>query len=163
MYFSKFPQLLYSLDGGKSVQLVTDILRRTEFIQDFISNGAVYDEYDVQDGDTPEILSDKFYGNPFSHWIIMIANNIVDPILDWPMSQSQLYSYCVSKYTEELVYSIHHYEDADGVVINENESAYPVSNYEYEERVNNNKRRIKVIRKELIADITREFASLIKK
>lgn len=163
MYFSKFPQILYSLDGGASVQLVTDILRRTEFIQEFIANGAVYDEYDVQDGDTPEILSDKFYGNSFSHWIIMMANNIIDPIMDWPMSQSQLYSYCVSKYTEELVYSIHHYEDIDGVIVNESELAYPVSNYEYEERLNNNKRRIKVIRKELIADITREFASLIKK
>lgn len=163
MYFSKFPQLLYSLDGGKSVHLVTDILRRTEFIQEFITNGAVYDEYDVQDGDTPEILSDKFYGNSFSHWIIMMANNIIDPILDWPMSQGQLYSYCVSKYTESLVYSIHHYEDSIGYVINENESAYPVSNYEYEERVNNGKRRVKVIRKELIADITREFALMIKK
>lgn len=157
MYFSKFPYLLYTLDDGKTYQLTTDIFRRSAFINNVIQNISFYDEYDVQDGETPEIISDKFYGNSSYHWIIMMANNVIDPVLDWPMTYNQLVKYSEEKY--DNIYAVHHYEDADGHIVN---SGFPVSNIEYEEAINESKRRIKVVRKELISDIVDEFSKLIK-
>jgi len=157
MYFSKFPFLFYTLDDGKSYQLTTDIFRRTAFISNVIQNVAFYDEYDVQDGETPEIIADMVYGNSEYHWIIMMANDIVDPVLDWPMTYNQLVKYSEDKY--DNIQAIHHYEDENGYIVN---SGFPVSNIQYEESVNESKRRIKIVRKEIISDIIDEFSSLIK-
>lgn len=158
MYFNKFPVMLYTLDDGKSAQLVTDIFRRTDFIASAINNIAFYETYTIMDGETPEIVADKFYGNTLYHWIILMANNIIDPLLDWPMTTHQLQKYVEAKY--ENPYGVHHYEDEYNVTVDT--SDYPVSNYEYEDKLNESKRNIKVIRKELVADIVNEFSRLIK-
>lgn len=162
MYFDKFPKIQYTFDDGKSYSICTDILIRAGFLDSAIKNEVFYEEVDVPDGDTPEILADKLYGNSLYHWIILLANDIVDPILEWPMSQHQLTEYVSQKYPGEF-YGVHHYEDADGIVVNESELAYPVSNYEYESRLNDARRRVKIPRKEAIRQIVQEFENIIKK
>lgn len=161
MYFSKFPKIQYSLDDGKTVQITTDILIRSGFLDAVINNKVFYEDVDVPEGETPETLADKIYGNSLYHWIILLANNIVDPVLDWPMTQSQLAQYVEQKYTDGL-YGTHHYEDVDGIVVNARNDMYPVSNYEYETRINDVKRRIKIPRQEAIQQIIQEFEKLIK-
>jgi len=160
MYFSKFPTLLYTLDDGKTYQLTTDIFVRTGFIDSVINNNVFYEEVDVPEGDTPEILADKIYGNSFYHWIILLANNIIDPVLDWPMTQNQLIDYTTDKYDNP--YGVHHYEDELGFVVNQSSLAYPVSNLEFETRINDVKRRIKIPKKEALSQIIQEFEKLIK-
>lgn len=161
MYFSKFPKIQYSMDDGKTFQITTDIMIRPGFINDVINNEVFYETIDVPEGETPEIVADKLYGNPLYHWIILLANNIVDPILDWPMTQSQLVRYVKQKYTDGL-YGTHHYEDEFGVTVNASNTAYPVSNYEYEVRLNDIRRRIKVPRREALSQIIREFEKTVK-
>lgn len=161
MYFSKFPKIQYSVDDGKTFQITTDIMVRSGFIESIINNEVFYEEIDVPEGDTPEILADKIYGNSLYHWVILLANNIVDPVLDWPLTQSQLASYVAQKYSNGL-YGTHHYEDADGITINASALAYPVSNYEYESRLNDIKRRIKIPRSEALQQIVQEFEKTIK-
>ena len=161
MYFNKFNKLQYTLDNGKSFQIVTDILTRVAFRDDIVNNTALYDEYDVQDGQTPEILAAQYYGNSNYHWIILLTNQIIDPVLDWPMSQNQLTDYCEQKYTN--IYGTHHYENNDGIVVNSTEAfATPITNYDFEDRENEKKRRIKLIRKAVIAEVVSEFSRLIK-
>lgn len=161
MYFSKFPKMQYTFDDGKTYSICTDILVRAGFLDSAIKNEVFYEEIDVPEGDTPEILSDKLYGNPLYHWIILIANDIIDPVLDWPMTQSQLADYVEQKYTDGI-YGTHHYEDTDGIIVNASDLAYPVSNYEYESRLNDAKRRIKIPRKEAIRQIVQEFEKIIR-
>lgn len=161
MYFSKFPKIQYSVDDGKTFQITTDIMVRSGFIESIINNEVFYEEIDVPEGDTPEILADKIYGNSLYHWVILLANNIVDPVLDWPLTQSQLASYVAQKYSNGL-YGTHHYEDADGITINASALAYPVSNYEYESRLNDIKRRIKIPRSEALQQIVQEFEKTVK-
>lgn len=161
MYFSKFNKLQYTLDNGKSYQVVTDILTRVAFRDNIVNNTALYDEYDVIDGQTPEILAAQYYGNSNYHWIILLTNQIIDPVLDWPMSQGQLTEYCNSKYTN--IYATHHYENADGIVVNSDTPfATPITNYDHETAENEKKRRIKLIRKAIIAEVVSEFSKLIK-
>jgi hypothetical protein len=119
MYFNAFPKILYSLDDLASTQAVTDITRRVGFIQEFIQNNSSYDLYDIKDGETPEIVSDIFYGTPLYHWIILHANDIVDPRFDWPLSQENLKSFCIQKYGDEnAIYKTKLYVNTSNFVVN---------------------------------------------
>jgi hypothetical protein len=165
MYFKNFNKIYYSLpnsDGTEELIVLTDITKNIRFRKEVLSNITLYDEYDIRDGETPEILAEKFYGNPEYHWIIMLANERYDYINDFPLSTYDLEQYIKSKYgfDNSKIYSIHHYE-ANGYVVNSDyPNAVPVSNYDYETRENEKKRRIKIISKSTINLILQNFASL---
>lgn len=164
-YFSKFPELFYNFNvGGKDkLFILRDITVNFRILRQALENVTLYDEYDVVDGETPEIVSEKFYGNPNYHWIVMLANQRFDYVGDWVLPYDRLEQYCIDKYGETNIYHTHHYEDADGLVVNSDHPlATPISNIEYETRINESKRRIKIISKTLIQQLTDEFTKLTK-
>lgn len=116
MYFQKFPQTLYSLDDRQSVQIVTNILTRVVIKDGIKNNLSLFDEYDIKDGETPEIVAHKFYNNATYHWLVLHMNDILDPRFDWPLSTRMLNQYILSKYSSPE--GIHHYETVDRKVIN---------------------------------------------
>lgn len=118
MYFQKFPQTLYSLDDRKTAQVVTNILLRVKISEVLANDFGVYDLYDIQDGETPEILAFKIYGDSNLHWIILHANEILDPRFEWLLSTNNLYEFVTGKY--DKVNGVHHYEDANGNTITGN-------------------------------------------
>lgn len=71
------------------------------------NNTTRYYYYTVQDNETPEILSHKFYNDSQYHWIFLVMNNIVHPFYDWPMSPQVLDAYVSDKYDDPN--EIHHY------------------------------------------------------
>jgi len=79
---------------------------------------GTYDEYDITDSDTPEILAFKLYGDPELHWIILHFNNILDARFEWPQTTNNLVSYVQGKYAN--INGIHHYEDANQKEVNGN-------------------------------------------
>ena len=119
MYFEAMPQTLYSLEDDRSnVKLVTNITTRVK-IDDRVKNQlGLYDEYDVKDGETPELVAEKFYNNSKLHWIILHYNEITDPRFDWVMETNNLVKYVADKYSN--INGIHHYEDANEVYTNGN-------------------------------------------
>lgn len=162
MYFENFPVLAYDFDiGGKVVTLaVTDITANARIMKDVLSTITIYDEYDIREGETPEIISNKIYGSPFYHWVIMIANDRYDYLDDFPKSYKQFEDFVSSKY--ENVYDIHHYENEEGYVVHSSEvGAIGITNYEYENRLNEEKRRIKLIPPKLLGSILTQFKALI--
>jgi len=118
MYFKSFPYTFYSLDDTSTVQVVTNITARVTLSDEVKANLGLFDEYDVKDGDTPELVADKFYNNPELHWLVLHYNEIIDPRFDWPLSTNNLNLYVASKYAN--VNAVHHYEDADGNYANGN-------------------------------------------
>ena len=91
----------------------------------------------------------------------MIFNNRVDYLSEWVMTYDRLEQYCKDKYGEEEIYSIHHYEDAEGYTVDETyPSATPISNIDYEVVQNENKRRIKLISKRVLQQLIDEFTAL---
>ena len=79
-------------------QIVRDILFRTSFIRDALDKKTAYTEYIIRDGDTPDILANKIYGDSEAHWIILYANEILDPQFDWPMTTTVFNKYIADKY-----------------------------------------------------------------
>jgi len=163
MYFKNFPEFLYDFEvnGAVRTSIVKDITRNIRFRRDVLSNITVYDYYDIVDGETPEIVAEKIYGNPLYHWIIMLANDRYDYIEDFPLAEVELVKVISSKYpgTEN---DIHHYVDANGYVVNSTaEGAVSVSNADYERARNETKRRIKIISPKLIGTILNNYKDLL--
>lgn len=120
MYFQKFPLTFYTLDDNKTVDIVRNVFLRAVFTEELKNNYSLYDEYDIIDGETPEIVAHKIYGNSNLHWIILLLNDILDPRYDWILSQDNLFEYVKSKYGEQNANAIHHYENAAGDTVNGN-------------------------------------------
>lgn len=164
-YFSKFPQIYYSFSTGLTISafVMTDILRRVKADDYKIANSLSYDQYDILDGDTPEIVADKVYGRSDLHWTILIANEIIDPRYDWPLSTTALRNYVIDKYGEANIYGIHHYVNSDGDVVHSSYAGIKtsVSNYDYEDAINEGKRRIRLIKPRFISEFVNNFSGLL--
>lgn len=91
-YFSLFPKIQYDIAGNKysNFQNITNIFFRVRIIKDVLSNLSAYYYHIIRDGDTPEILAEKVYGDAEAHWIILLSNDIVDPQYDWPFELSRV-------------------------------------------------------------------------
>ena len=164
MYFKDFPQFAYDFEiGGKTkVLLLTDITRNVRFRKEVLGNIELYDEYDIQEGETPEIIAEKVYGNANYHWVIMLVNERFDYIADFPMSYTQLVKYVQDKYGVGNEYDTHHFVNEKGFIVDEYYvGRLAVSNIEYEERINENKRRIKLVSPQLIDRVMKQFKDIL--
>ena len=172
-YFSYFPQIYYDAVGDGNFKIVTNILRRVKVKQGLKEVGAFFDEYDVDSEMTPEIVSEQVYGNQKYYWIILLFNEIKDRYYDWPLTASQFETYVNDKYDD--INGIHHYEyaqqsgDTKFLIELPNDSAttlpagaVAVTNYEYEDRLQEKKRRIRLIKPEYIPELKKEFSKKIK-
>jgi hypothetical protein len=101
-FFNLFPKTEYTLSNSRypEYQLVTDILFRTSIIKEVLTNSSSYIKYVVRDGDTPDILAAKVYNDPEAHWMILYANDMVDPQFDWPMTEPVFSKYIADKYRD---------------------------------------------------------------
>jgi hypothetical protein len=172
-YFNKFPTVEYDVRGDGSTTIMTDITRRVRVSDKARLSAVEFDFYDVQDGQTPEFVADRYYGDVGLHWLVLMANDIVDVYNDWPMSVQRFETYVASKY--DNVDDVHHYEytqesgDTKFTIELPNESAttlpagaIAVTNYGYEESVQDKIRRIRLIKPEFVEDIKKEFSRKIK-
>lgn len=159
MYFDRFKNLYYEfiIDGKRELRAVKDITTNVRFRKQLLSQITLYDEYDIQSGETPDIIAAKYYGSSEYHWVVMLANERFNYVTDFPLDYYAFELYVNDKYGEDL-YEVHHYEDEDGFVVN---TGYPVSNYEYEERENEKKRRIKLISPKMLSTILTNFKAAI--
>lgn len=134
-FFDLFPKIQYDIQGRRftNLQLTTNIFFRMRFLKNVLGNISSYYEYIIQEGDTPEILADKIYGDPEAHWIILLANDIIDPQYDWPLIYREFNNYIINKYgsIEAAQMTYHHYEkvirreeQASGTII---ESRYQIN------------------------------------
>jgi hypothetical protein len=99
-YFNNFPKEYYTLeDRPNGLDIVTNIISRFSLEQSFKENTSIYEKYNVQDSDTPEIIAAKIYDSPERHWIVLAMNDVVDAQWDWPLDYRTLISFIDDKYT----------------------------------------------------------------
>lgn len=176
-YFESFPKRQYDIDNTGDVKVVTDIFRRLKVRDGIKNNIAMFATYDVEDGDTPESISYKHFGSTDYFWVICLMNDISDRYYDWPLSNSSFEEYVTQKYDNPQ--AIHHYEknQSSGAVtgngpadfehkveVNSTDAdAQSVSNYEYELRLQDQKRQIKLLDKAYLNLFVEEFETLVKR
>ena len=175
MYFSQFPVIFYDSVGDGESKIVTHLLKRVALHNKTRSVSALYDTYDVRNGETPEMISDKYYGDPEYHWVILLVNNITDRYHQWPMNTRQYLAHLAERY--DNVNAIHHYEinqvsgditkkidigptniDIDGNTIAD---ATLVTNREYEESKQDTLRNIQLLDPQYLEQFVEEFEALV--
>ena len=170
MYFENFPLTIYDSVGDGNYKLVTNLLKRVTIRSQIKSNTALYDTYDVKEGETPEMIAHKLYDDPELHWVILLLNNITDRYHQWPMNNNQFLAYLKDKYDD--VDATHHYEisqtSGDTTIkidIGTDNTDYPtasiVTNAEHEEDLQNKIRKIKLLDPSYVEDFVTEFEELM--
>lgn len=162
MYFDNFPTFLYpfKINNKTEYKLVKDISQNVRVRKEILANITLYDEYDFREGDTPEIISEKVYGSPLYHWVVMLCNERYNYIDDYPLTQYELEKHITDKYGSGNEYDTHHYVDANGNIVDSTQGT-SVSNYDYETSLNESKRRIKLISPTLLNTILKNFKDII--
>tara|TARA_Y200000002_G_scaffold39313_1_gene28695 strand:- start:2717 stop:3256 length:540 start_codon:yes stop_codon:yes gene_type:complete len=175
-YFSQFPLINYDITGLQSnYKAVVNIWRRVKVRSKIINQIANYDRYDVQEGESPEIVSYKVYGDTDLFWIVCLMNDVQNRYYDWPLPEFTFQQFVADKYDNPD--GIHHYEitqksgkqSGDGpsdyshkLEVNSTEpGAVSVSNIQYERRIQDDKRQIKLLPPNFVNAFVDEFRNLI--
>ena len=170
MYFKQFPTIPYDSHGTGKFKDVKNLLRRVAIRSKVKTNTMVYDTYDVKNGETPESIAFKLYGDAELHWVIMLLNDITDRYHDWPMTEAQFSQFVQDKY--DNVDGTHHYEISQSsgdtsikIDIGTDNTNYPsatlITNYEYEQSQQDSKRKIRLLDPSFVADFVEEFKLLM--
>ena len=161
-------------EGDYSV--VKNFFKRGKLREDIFQDLTFFTKYIVEGDDRPDTVASKVYNDPTLDWLVLMANNIINVQSEWPMTQANFHAYVTNKYDEETLYSgIHHYEsrevkttdnsiiipagqrvgvaqsvsyydDALGQHVRATDIALPVTNFTHEEKLNNDKRNIFVLK-----------------
>ena len=175
-FFPQFPKIEYNLSGKNgNTNVVTDIFRRVKIRSKIADNVSLLDKYDVAEGEKPEDIAYKIYGDTDYFWVVTLVNNIVNRYYDWPLDEYTFQQFVADKYSNPD--GIHHYEitqssgsqTGDGPddyshkleVNSDTAGAQSVSNIEYERRLQDKKRKIRLLQPAFLDAFLEEFKLLI--
>ena len=94
-YFEPFPTVLYDIKkNGKKVEL-TNLFLRYKIVEAFKNQKATYYNYNIKEGERPDTIAFKYYGDASLDWIILLTNNIIDPQFEWPLDKRSFQRFLV--------------------------------------------------------------------
>ena len=155
---------------------VKNFFKKGRIREDLFQDLTVFEKYSVKGDDRPDNVANEIYGDPTLDWVVLTSNNITNVQNEWPLSQKAFEDYILDKYkTHEKLNEVHHYEsnevkDSTGVIIfpkgvrvsaaqsvsyfeplsEESVTVNPISravtNFQHEQKVNDDKRRIFLIK-----------------
>ena len=155
---------------------VKNFFKRGKLREDLFQDLTVFEKYNIKGDDRPDNVAYEIYGDATLDWVVLLSNNIVNITNEWPLTQQAFENYILDKYdTLAKLDETHHYEsnevkDRSGVivfpkgvkvsaaqsvsyyehlddeVVTVNPLSKAVTNYQYEEDINNKKRRIFLIK-----------------
>jgi len=154
---------------------VKNLFKRGKLREDIFGNLSFFEKYSIIGDERPDNVAFKFYDDETLDWIILLSNNILNIQDEWPMTQRLFDKVMLEKYgSYETLYSgIHHYETEEvknslGITIvpagiqvdrdffteyNDNEEIIyrqdvvtPITNYEYEIKIEEEKRNIFILK-----------------
>ena len=99
-YFNTLPKIATIDYSGNSI-ILTNLMIRAEIIPGLLNNPSLFYSYDTKEGDTPEIIATKYYGDPYRYWIVLFANQMIDPQWNWPMNSNLFTNFVVEKYRSD--------------------------------------------------------------
>ena len=162
---------------------VKNLFKRGKLKENVAADATLFTKYQVRGDDRPDNVAFKFYGDENLDWLVMLSNNILNLQNEWPLLQAEFDRYLIDKYeTYEKLNEVHHYETVEiksstGVVIvpegltvdsnysvtyfdwireleiTENNIVKPITNLEYEEKLDDKKRNIFLLKNEYVGVI----------
>ena len=170
---------------------VKNLFRRGFLREDIFQDLTFFTKYQVRGDDRPDNVAFEIYKDSTLDWLVLTANNIVNIQNEWPIPNSVFDELMTERYGtyENLIGGIHHYEtievkDArDVVIVNKGlqvESTYsvtffderagdmktvtptiPITNYQYEQKVNEEKRNIYLLKPKYLQVVRDDLEDLM--
>ena len=189
-YFRELPNLRYpSFLPEKTSSLdyveVKNIFRRAKLRDDLQNNFTIFDKYEIPMGARPDTVAEDLYGSAQFDWVILTVAGILNVRNEWPLSDKDIYYYSIDKYGESLnsvrFFETNEVKDTNGrlilpkgKVVDSNftipkpgeptatlNPVTGISNYEYEVRLNEEKRNIFVLREEYLQEFLSDMRDLM--
>lgn len=178
-YFLNFPLVEIDISANNSTQKPINITNRFK-IRDIIKNNSLlFYTYTVKDGERPDIIAEKYYGDSNYFWLVMMSNNMLDPLYDWVLTEYEFGKYIENKYGSITLslngqeYASQNYKYYTGQGYEVDSASYILlsgmaaigkstdSLWDYEWDKNEEKRNIFLIGKEYLDIIERELGGII--
>ena len=190
-YFRELPNLNYqstSSDRSSSEDyvVVKNIFRRAKLRDDLKYNFTSLIDYYIRDGVRPDQVADEIYGDPELDWVVLTSANIINVRDECPLDSYEIYNYSLNKYGNDLN-QIRHYETTEvkdssdrlilpqGKVVDSGftipDPSSPtatlnpvagVTNYEYETKLNDEKRSIYIITPEYLQVFLNDMRDIMR-
>lgn len=167
MYFNDFPTIDYDCTGDGITEKIQDITTRVAVRKWIREIGPLFSKYDVSDGETPEMVAATVYGNVNNHWVVLIFNEITNTYYGWPLSRRKFDAFVNNKYANPN--ATHHYEITQSSgnqtkkikVMSTVTGATAVTNIEYEQAIQDNKKQIRLLKPTYLGQFKAEFLELL--
>jgi hypothetical protein len=160
---------------------VKNLFKRTKLLDDIFSDLNYFEKYSIIGDERPDQVAEKYYEDANLDWIVLIANNITNVQSEWPLPQLAFNKYLLSKYgSYENLNAVHHYESREVATSNRvilvprglripidyqidyydsftrknvliTNIAVPITNYQHEERLDNKKRNIYLLKSKYVS------------
>ena len=170
---------------------VKNLFKRGFLREDIFQDLTFFTKYQVRGDDRPDNVAFEIYNDSTLDWLVLAANNIVNIQSEWPIPNGVFDELMIEKYGTylNLINGIHHYEtievkDArDVVIVNAGlqvESTYsitffdeiagdtktitptiPVTNYQYEQKINEAKRNIYLLKPKYLLVVRDDLENLM--
>jgi len=185
-YFQVFPTVDYDILKNGSTINVPNITLRFKINELLRNKLSVFYDYSIKDGEKPETISYKYYGDTRFHWFVFMVNQILDPQYEWVLNNFDFANFIVNKYGSIAAAqsTIHEYRQiiaterysTTGVFIPQQEiivdlttyntlaptSRIEVTAYDYEVALNESRRQIRVLDSQYISDIEEEMKRIFE-
>ena len=189
-FFRELPNLLYpSFLPEKTSSLdfieVKNIFRRVKIRDDLQSSFTVFNKYEIPMGSRPDMVAEELYGVASFDWIVLTVAGILNVRNEWPLSNRDLYNYSLDKYGDSInsnrFFETTEVKDSSGrlilpkgKVVDSNftipkpdeptatlNPVVGISNYEYETRLNDEKRNIFILREDYIQEFLEDMRAIM--
>lgn len=126
-YFKYLPDIKYDTKpisypfSESDFVVAKNFFRRFKVSDDFYSYAVFFRRYQVGDFEKPWHVANLAYNDPQLDWIILLTNNIVNPLFDWPLDSYTFRKYVEGKYDDPYAtikhYETYEYRDSANVVV----------------------------------------------
>jgi hypothetical protein len=116
----------------------------------------------------------NYYDDPAYAWLVLLSNNIIDPYFEWPLSVYDFNQFIKKKYgsipaaqaitmhcehkTKDLTVSADSLTVSNGVSSSDYDA---IDAYTYHDRVNENRKFIKLVNKSYLPQVIEQFNNLV--
>jgi len=133
-----------------------------------------YLNYDVKEGEKPDHVAYNYYGDSSYEWLVLQANEILDPYFQWVLTVKEFEDFLKKKYGSlpiaqaTTIHCEHKTKNitlsADSLAVSNGASASDYSAidaYTYWDQVNENRRHIRLVNKIYLSEIDSQISSLL--
>jgi len=170
---------------------VKNLFKRGKLREDIFGDLSFFTKYKIVGDDRPDNVAFEVYGDETLDWLVLLCNNILNVQTEWPLPQQSFENFLISKYgSEEDVLKTHHHEtievrDSSDVIIvpkglqvpsnysiefydsilgqyvSKTNITVPVTNYEYESKIEDDKRNIYILKSSFLNVVLNDMEEIM--